>query len=48
LDFILPGGLDPVAISANGSDPLGAGKACVGYLPQTRYDTNLEAPRLSS
>jgi predicted dehydrogenase len=32
LDFILPGGLDPVAITANGSDPLGAGKACVGYL----------------
>jgi predicted dehydrogenase len=32
LDYILPGGLDPVAISANGSDPLGAGKACVGYL----------------
>jgi predicted dehydrogenase len=32
LDFILPGGLDPVTISATGSDPLGAGKACVGYL----------------
>ena len=32
LDFILPGGLDPVAVSASGSDPLGAGKACVGYL----------------
>jgi predicted dehydrogenase len=32
LDFILPEGLDPIAISASGSDPLGAGKACVGYL----------------
>lgn len=32
LDFILPGGLRPEAVSANGSDPLGAGKACVGYL----------------
>jgi len=32
LDLILPGGLDPVTISATGSDPLGAGKACVGYL----------------
>jgi predicted dehydrogenase len=32
LDFILPGGLDAVTISATGSDPLGAGKACVGYL----------------
>jgi predicted dehydrogenase len=32
LDFILPGGLDPVTITATGSDPLGAGKACVGYL----------------
>ena len=32
LDFILPEGLDPIAVSASGSDPLGAGKACVGYL----------------
>jgi predicted dehydrogenase len=32
LDFILPGGLDPSAVSASGSDPLGAGKACIGYL----------------
>jgi predicted dehydrogenase len=32
LDFILPDGLDPIAVSASGSDPLGAGKACVGYL----------------
>ena len=32
LDFILPGGLDPTAVSASGADPLGAGKACVGYL----------------
>ena len=32
LDFILPGGLAPTSVSATGSDPLGAGKACVGYL----------------
>ena len=32
LDYILPGGLRPETVSASGSDPLGAGKACVGYL----------------
>ncbi|MBX0299463.1 Gfo/Idh/MocA family oxidoreductase [Cryobacterium sp. 1639] len=32
IDFILPGGLDPVAVSALGADPLGAGKSCIGYL----------------
>lgn len=32
LDAILPGGLRPKAISAHGADPLGAGRACVGYL----------------
>src|SRR6476659_4890645 len=32
LDFIVPGGLEPATVSATGSDPLGAGKACVGYL----------------
>jgi predicted dehydrogenase len=32
LDFILPGGLRPTGVSAQGADPLGAGKACVGYL----------------
>jgi predicted dehydrogenase len=32
LDFVLPGGLDATSVSAHGSDPLGAGKACVGYL----------------
>jgi predicted dehydrogenase len=32
LDFILPDGLDPIAVTASGSDPLGAGKACIGYL----------------
>lgn len=31
-DFILPGGLVPTGVSAHGSDPLGTGKACVGYL----------------
>ncbi|GAA5212204.1 Gfo/Idh/MocA family protein [Microbacterium kyungheense] len=32
LDFILPDGLRPEAVSAHGGDPLGLGKACVGYL----------------
>jgi predicted dehydrogenase len=31
-DFILPGGLRPTGVSANGADPLGAGRSCVGYL----------------
>ena len=32
LDFVLPSGLRPVRVSAHGSDPLGAGTACVGHL----------------
>ncbi len=32
IDFIMPGGLTPATVSAHGADPLGAGKACVGYL----------------
>ena len=32
IDFVLPGGLTPTTVSAHGADPLGAGKACVGYL----------------
>lgn len=32
LDFILPGGLDPLTVHASGADPLGAGRVCVGYL----------------
>lgn len=32
LDFILPGGLQPESVAAIGSDPLGAGKSCIGYL----------------
>ena len=32
LDAVLPGGLRPDAVAAHGADPLGAGKACVGYL----------------
>ncbi len=31
-DYILPGGLQPLGVSASGADPLGAGKSCVGYL----------------
>src|SRR6201999_907048 len=32
LDYILPGGLRPESVAAHGADPLGTGKACVGYL----------------
>lgn len=32
VDFILPGGLNPASVAAQGADPLGAGKACIGYL----------------
>lgn len=32
MDFILPGGLSATTAAAQGADPLGAGKACVGYL----------------
>ncbi|MCB2177414.1 MAG: Gfo/Idh/MocA family oxidoreductase [Actinomycetales bacterium] len=32
LDFILPGGLQPVGVAAQGADPIGAGQSCVGYL----------------
>jgi predicted dehydrogenase len=32
LDFVLPEGARPTAVSAMGADPIGAGKACVGYL----------------
>ncbi|MDN5796759.1 MAG: Gfo/Idh/MocA family oxidoreductase [Intrasporangium sp.] len=32
LDFILPGGLMPEGVAAHGADPIGAGRACIGYL----------------
>jgi len=32
LDFVLPGGLQPLSVRAEGADPLGSGRACVGYL----------------
>lgn len=32
LDFVLPSHQQPLAVSAHGADPIGAGKACVGYL----------------
>ncbi len=31
-DAVLPGGLRPLGVSAHGADPLGAGRACIGYL----------------
>ena len=35
LDAILPGGLAPSTVAATGADPLGAGRACLGYLTMT-------------
>ncbi len=32
LDSILPAGIEPTAVSALGVDPVGAGRACVGYV----------------
>ncbi|WP_181311593.1 Gfo/Idh/MocA family protein [Nocardioides campestrisoli] len=32
LDFVLPQGLRPLGVAAQGADPLAAGKSCVGYL----------------
>jgi predicted dehydrogenase len=32
LDVILPPGREPLAVAAHGADPIGAGRACVGYL----------------
>ena len=32
MDYVLPGGLAPLHVSAHGADPIGAGRACVGYL----------------
>lgn len=32
LDFVLPGGLSAHGVAAQGADPLGAGKSCIGYL----------------
>jgi predicted dehydrogenase len=32
IDYVLPGGLHPKHVAAYGADPIGAGKACIGYL----------------
>lgn len=32
LDFILPGTMAPIGVAAHGADPIGAGRACIGYL----------------
>jgi predicted dehydrogenase len=32
LDFVLPLSRQPLAVAATGADPIGAGRACVGYL----------------
>ncbi len=32
LDFVLPEGCTPRAVAAQGADPIGAGRACIGYL----------------
>ncbi|WP_144795981.1 Gfo/Idh/MocA family protein [Microbacterium paludicola] len=35
MDFLLPGGLQPLSVTAVGADPLGTGKSCVGHLSMT-------------
>lgn len=32
LDYVLPEDRAPIAVSAHGADPIGAGRSCVGYL----------------
>jgi predicted dehydrogenase len=32
LDYVLPGGLRPLGVAAQGADPIGSSKPCVGYL----------------
>ena len=32
LDSILPPGMEPLAVAAQGADPIGAGRACIAYL----------------
>jgi predicted dehydrogenase len=32
LDSILPEGIEPIAVAAQGADPIGAGRACIAYL----------------
>jgi predicted dehydrogenase len=32
LDSILPEGMEPLAVAAQGADPIGAGRACIAYL----------------
>ena len=32
LDFVLPDDVTPVAVAAHGGDPIGTGRACLGYL----------------
>jgi predicted dehydrogenase len=32
LDFVLPADLAPISISAQGADPIGAGRLCIGYV----------------
>ncbi|HET9168047.1 MAG TPA: Gfo/Idh/MocA family oxidoreductase [Actinospica sp.] len=32
LDYVLPPEVAPVSVAAHGADPIGAGRACVGYL----------------
>ena len=32
LDFVLPDGVEPVAVAAHATDPLGTGRACLAYM----------------
>jgi predicted dehydrogenase len=32
LDFVLPDEVHPISVAAHGTDPIGAGRSCIGYL----------------
>ena len=47
LDHVIPGGFHPVAVSAIGSDPIGAGHASLGYVTMTMPDRAVAHVHLS-
>ena len=47
LDSVLPGGFTPVAVSAHGIDPIGAGHLCVGYVTMMLPDNAIAHVHLS-
>ena len=47
LDHVIPGGFRPTAVSAIGSDPIGAGHASLGYVTMTMPDAAVAHVHLS-